>query len=353
MRVFYGSNAGHAHRYQCRGSPDSSGLCVGVGGVRFDKAVAALLLDAVAPLAVEASIEAAKRISQATDDVRRALQSELEEARYEVSLASRRYEAVDPAKRLVARELEARWETSLKRVAAIEERFRNLDSEAAARPNIDRKELLLLARDLPAVWNSPTTDAQAKQRLTRVLVREVIVDVDDSSKEVVATIHWAGGRHTQLRIARVRTGRYPDDQRPNAVEALTKLGGHWPDRELAVTLNRMRCPGPSGTSWTTVRVRELREKLGIPPFDPAILRPETITVDAAAKRLGICVGSVHRLIRAGILPGTQVMPSAPWQIPVATLTSESVQTGVREIVERRPSNFAVLQDNLTLRLPGT
>jgi len=130
------------------------------------------------------------------------------------------------------------------------------------------------------------------------------------------------------------------------------LGGHWPDRELAVTMNRMRCKGADGKSWTVARVRELRERLGIAAFDSTSIKIESITVDEAAHRLNICIGSVKRLIREGVLPATQLMPSAPWQIPAAALNTEAVKTGVRAVMERRPRNFTALQDLKTLKLPG-
>jgi hypothetical protein len=133
---------------------------------------------------------------------------------------------------------------------------------------------------------------------------------------------------------------------------MRKLGGQWPDREVAVTMNRMRCRSPDGQSWTMVRVKALRERLGIAPFDPTVPREETISVDATAQRLGICVGSVHRLIRQGVLPAEQIMPSAPWQVPVAAFATETVQIGVRDVIARRPKNFKALQDVSTLRLPG-
>jgi hypothetical protein len=134
--------------------------------------------------------------------------------------------------------------------------------------------------------------------------------------------------------------------------AFRKLGGHWPDRELAVTMNRMRCKGSDGKIWTVARVRELRERLQVAEFDPAVVRTEAITVDEAAHRLSICVGSVHRLIREGVLPATQLMPSAPWQIPVVALETGAVKTGIRRVIERRPRNFNVLQDLETLKLLG-
>jgi excisionase family DNA binding protein len=105
-------------------------------------------------------------------------------------------------------------------------------------------------------------------------------------------------------------------------------------------------------AWTTVRVRELRERLGIAPFDPSARQIETLSVDKAAIRLGICVGSVYKLIRAGTLPATQLMQSAPWQIPAAALQTAAVTAGVRQIVERRPKYYRRFHEDKTLRLPG-
>ncbi len=354
MRVFYGSAASRSHRYQCRGDEahGATGLCIGIGGVRIDRAVAAQILEAVSDCGIEAALRAADQAAQVDADVRQATQRELEEARYQASLAARRYEVVDPTKRLVARELEARWNSALERVAALEARLERLVAEADAGPKIDREALMALAHDLPTAWNAPSASTRTKQRLTAILIREVVIDLDDATHEAVVTVHWAGGRHSELRIARVRCGRYPADRHPSPVEVISKLSGEWPDRELAMTMNRMRCKSSHGQSWTTVRVRELRERLGIAPFDPKLARPETVTVNAAARQLKTYVGSVYKLIREGTLPATQLMPAAPWRIPVAALASEPVQTGVRAIIERRPRNFAALQEDKILRLPG-
>ena len=354
MRVFYGMRSGHAHRYQCPCDSALAGtaFCIGIGGVRVDRAIAAAMMEAVSGHAVEAAIRAAEQAARADEDLRQAVTRELEQARYEASLAARRYECVDPAKRLVARELEARWNTALEHAAQLEERLRGFDEHAAHRPQIGCAALIALTQDLPEVWNAPSADARTKQRLTRILIQEAVIDLDDASNEAVVTVHWTGGRHTEIRVARAKSGRYPEDRHPSPVVVMRKLGGQWPDRELAVTMNRMRCKSEDGKSWTTVRVRELRERLGIAPFDPAATTAEMISVDETAHRLKICVGSVHLLVREGILPAKQLMPSAPWQVPVLALKSEAVKIGVREIVVRRPRNFAVLQDEKTLKLPG-
>lgn len=354
MRVFYGSRSGHAHRYQCRGDDAhaGSGLCIGIGGVAIDRAIAAQLLEAVSERALDAAILAAEQGAQAAEAVRRAVEQELEEARYTASLAERRYEHVDPAKRYVARALEDRWNAALEAVAALEARIARLDVEAASRPKVDRDALLSLAHDLPRAWEAAGADARAKQRLVRLLIEEVVIDLDAATREAAVAIHWIGGRHTEIRVARRRTGRYPENRSPSAVEVIRKLGGQWPDRDLAVTMNRMRCKTEDGETWTTVRVTQLRARLGVPAFDADTDRPKCISVDATAQRLGICVGSVHKLIRSGALPATQLMPSAPWQVPVAALDSEAVQIGLQEIAARRPRAALDSIEKSTLLLPG-
>jgi DNA invertase Pin-like site-specific DNA recombinase len=354
MRVFYGMSKGNAHRYQCRGDDAhvGAGLCIGIGGVRVDRAVALQILEAVSDRAVEAAILASEQVERSQKDIIDAVERELEGARYEASLAGRRYELVDPAKRHVARELEARWNGALERVAELERRIEDLRANSATRPKIDRARLLQLAQDLPSAWNAPSTDTRTKQRLIHILVQEVICELDDATNEAVLLIHWTGGRHTEVRVPRVKTGRYPGDMAPAAVDALRKLAGHWPDRELAVTLNRMRCKTSDGETWTTVRVKEMRERLGLPSYDPVRADDKMISLMKAAERLGICVGSAKSLVHRGILPATQIIPGSPWLVPVAALSSETVCIGVQRVIARRPKIFEDYQYDKLIRLPG-
>jgi DNA invertase Pin-like site-specific DNA recombinase len=354
MRVFYSMGKGNAHRYQCRGDDAhvGAGLCIGIGGVRVDRAVAMQVLEAVSDRAVEAALFASDQVERSRKEVVAAVERELEAARYDVSLASRRYELVDPAKRHVARELEARWNGALERVSELERKIADLHATSAGSPKVDRALLLHLARDLSVAWNAPSTDTRTKQRLIHILVQEVVCELDEAANEAVLLVHWAGGRHSEVRVPRVKTGRYPGDMAPTAVDALRKLAGHWPDRELAVSFNRMRCKTNDGETWTTVRVREMRERLGLPEYDQAKDRAEMISLMKAAERLGICVGSAKSLAIKGILPATQAMPGAPWLVPVEALTSETVRIGVQRVIARRPKIFEDYQYDKVIRLPG-
>ena len=124
-----------------------------------------------------------------------------------------------------------------------------------------------------------------------------------------------------------------------------KLAGHWPDRELAVSLNRMRCKTADGETWTTIRVKEMRERLGLPSYDPVRADDTMISLMKAAERLGICVGSAKSLVLRGISPATQIVPGSPWLVPVAALSSETVRIGVQRVIARRPKIFDDYQAN--------
>jgi DNA invertase Pin-like site-specific DNA recombinase len=353
MRLRYGAREGQPHRYLCVGQAGrATKACLDVGGVRVDHAIAERLLDAVAPHAIDAAMKAAELATRAERDVVVAIERELEEARYDAHAAERRHRAVDPDKRNVARELEARWETLLERVRSVEARLANARGDVHAASAVDPDGLLRLARDLVAVWNAEGTEIRTKQRLVHLLICEVVVDRDAATDQTVMTIHWQGGQHTPVRIARVRTGRRSDVNRPAAVEVVRTLAGHFSDRSISRTMNRMGCRSLPGQSWTTARVSELRERLGIPAFDLSIERPKTISVEETALRLGIGVDSVRRLIRRGLIAATQLMPGAPWQVRVDGLESETVRIAVQHVIERRPLNHAELQDRKTLRLPG-
>jgi DNA invertase Pin-like site-specific DNA recombinase len=341
MRVFYGQAKGHAHRYQCRGDDAhvGAGLCIGIGGLRIDRAVASQILEAVSDRAVEAAPFAADQVDRSRQEVAAAIERELEAARYEASLAARRYELVDPAKRHVARELEARWNGALERVSHLEQKREDLNVASATKPTINREQLFKLAHDLPAAWNAPSTDTGTKQRLIHILVQEIVCDLDDTANAAVLLIHWTGGRHTEVRVPSVKTGRYPDDIAPSAVDALRALAGHWPDRELAVSLNRMRCRTGDGETWTTVRVREMRERLGLAEYHSEDTGVRMVSLAKAAEHLGICIGSAKSLAIKGILPATQAMKGAQWLVPVEALASEAVRIGVQRVVARRPKIY--------------
>jgi hypothetical protein len=163
-------------RYVChRGRLDyGEPSCIAFGGLRVDDAVEEALLAVVRPAAIEAALAAEARAATRRDQARDALLRDLEAARYAADRAFRQYDAADPENRLVAGELEARWNRALARVAEADGRIADHDAAAPRRPALEPISFGALADDLEAVWTAPTTDARLKKRIVRTVIREAV-----------------------------------------------------------------------------------------------------------------------------------------------------------------------------------
>ena len=251
LHVSYTGRRSVVLRYQCRGAHMNHGedWCISFGGLRTDQAVADEILRAIRGNAVDAALQAADKMREQRQEQRKSLELEIEQARYESRLAARRYEAVDPDNRLVSAELETRWNAALRKVQELEDRLRDFDLRTHLPVIPDRAVLLSLAQDLPAVWNA-TTDMRLKQRIVRILVQEIVADVDEEKREIVLLVHW--------------------------------------------------------------RIYALRYTHGLP--NEKLHRaddPPMATLQEAALRLGISTASVRRMIEQKLVPATQVVPCAP------------------------------------------
>ncbi len=257
---------GVAARYVCRlrASTGQGTLCLAVGIRRPDETIARELLLAVQPTAVEAAVMAQKEIQAQFDERRRALELEVQQAEYEAGLAARRYEAVDPANRLVATELEARWNAALTRLQECQARLAApVEKQTSA---ISFESLLTLASDLEAVWNSPAVDMRTKQRLVRALIDEIVVSTDRELGEVSFVIHWRGGQHSKVRVPLLRAGEHGRQTPVEAEQLIREMANRWRDEEIARALNRRGVKTGTGNTWTSKRVASFRIKNKIPKF---------------------------------------------------------------------------------------
>jgi hypothetical protein len=291
-------------------------------------------LHAISGNAVEAALEAAETMRRHRDEQRKALEMELEQGRYEARIAARRYEAVDPDNRLVSAELELRWNAALQKVQQLEDRLRDFDLTSPL-PRVPDKDLLLtLAQDLPAVWNASTADMRLKQRIVRILIEEIVADVDDAKREIVLLVHWAGGRHSELRIQKNGLGKHQRCTEVDAIEVVRQMSGKFPDEEIAATLNRLGLRTGAGNTWSTQRVYSLRHYHDLPNNKVSRDNLPVVTLEEAAYRLGISSSTARRLIDQRLLPATQVVACAPWEIPVESLRDPAVLKAVENVKQR-------------------
>lgn len=260
----------------------------------------------------------------------------------------RRYAACDPDNRLVASQLEARWEETMRRVADLQ---RLVQAPAATESKgVARTEVHHLAEDLQAAWDAPGTTMRTRQRLVRALVEEIVADVDESAGEVVLTIHWKGGQHSEVRTHKPTTGEHRNRAPEEAIRVIESMAGRWPDDQIAATLNRMGFRTGQGNTWNATRVHSLRGKQGIRAYKSAHKDGDWLTMTEAAERLGVGNGIIRRLLRSKVLAAEQVVPRAPHQIRAADLERPEV---IQAAKSRSNGPCSRSIDDQTLMIPGT
>ena len=301
-------------RYQCSGyrlNRDRA-CCVMFGGLRADRLVSEQLMQSLAPLGMEAAIEAIESLQSADDERVRQKALALEQAHYEVTRARRQYDAVDPSNRLVAAELERRWNNALTMEAQLEAELVTLQQERHA-PITDKlkRELLSFARDLPKLWDDPHQLPEHKKRLLRIAVKEITATSEDAAIRLV--VHWQGGDHTQIDFPKIRSGRHRYVTDEDLVDIVRTLARVEPDARIASILNRNERRTAHGQIWTAKHVCSLRNNHAIPVYSEGERQARgEMFVGEATTILGVTATTVLRLIRTNQLPATQACANAPW-----------------------------------------
>src|ERR1700761_4779028 len=288
-------------------------------------AIEEALLGVVGPGAIAAATAAAKEAEERQDQVRDALSRDLEAARYAADRAFRQYDAADPANRLVASELEARWNRALAHAAEVEGKIAMHDAATPA-AIADPASLGVLASNLKTVWDAPTTDARLKKRIVRTLVHEVVADIDDAASEIVLIVHWVGGAHSELRLPKRRRGQRNSTSADviQAVRQLVLIAG---DDLIAGPLNRNGLKTGNGNRWTRERVTSMRSYYQIPVFKPAEDGIEPwLNLSKAAPILKIAPKTLRLAAEAGEIESIHPLSEGPWIFARAALTTFAAQS---------------------------
>ncbi|MCO4835807.1 MAG: recombinase family protein [Acidimicrobiaceae bacterium] len=333
LTVTYSGPQGNAGRYQCRGATINHGVaenCISFGGLRVEQAVVGEVLEVLRPLGIEAAFGARAHREQQLAAIYRQRELALEQARFEADRARRQYDAIDPENRLVAAELELRWDEALQVVAQGKGELEALNrSETLEITEEQRQSLFALAHDLPAVWEHPATPPETKKRILRTVLNEIVVFVRDHRIGLV--LHWQGGDHTELEVIKNRSGHHrwkTDIEIARVIQALARL---MPDARMAGLLNQLGKRTAKGHRWTRNRVCSFRNDHQIPVYEEGERQSRNeLTLEESAKRLGVSTMTVRRLIKQEVLPGTQVCVGAPWVIQVSDLSLATVRSALRD-----------------------
>lgn len=311
---YSGARDSRVRRYVCcvRRAEYGEPTCMSFSAVDVDPRVAKMVLDVVRPAAVDASLRAAAHQESAEARTLEALRLECQGARYAADRAWRQYDAIDPANRLVADELERRWNVALEHAREAEARLAMHETAVAQMRLPSAATFQQLAVDLDKVWDAPSTDIRLKKRIVRTLIEQIVADSDDTTHEIVLLIHWKGGLHTELRVPRRRKGagcRTSCD----VVEAVQVLALVCNDGTIAQFLSRAGLRTAKGNAWTRALVTSLRAKRGIPAFSESRRQSEGwLTMEEACALANVAHTTLRRAAQSGTLPARHPLPNGPW-----------------------------------------
>ena len=330
FHIRYSGRKGTAGRYACKGDYDSGGrYCLAFGNAAVDKRFSVELLKVISPLGAQASLEALDRLCGEHHDQQQALASQLEQAEYETMRAFEQYDQVDPRNRLVAADLEERWNRKLEEVNSLKQALERVQATRPLLSATQRQRVVALGDRFAAAWNHPDCSMELKKKIARCVVEEIVVDECESRDDLRLIVHWKGGVHTQFEMPRalIPQGRKTAD---DDVEVIRKMAPRYGDDEIARVLNKLGRRTGMGKRWSMQRVARVRRQQSIAGRSRAQPDAEVLTLHTAAKYCGVSQTTIKRLVAADILPMTQVVPWAPWEIRRSDLDNEAI----RDIVER-------------------
>ena len=330
MQVLYSGRRGEVARYGCSGGRELRGSspCLSLGSLRTDAAVVEQVLEAIEPAGIEAALQASEQVALADQEKRRCVELALERARYEAKRTQRQFDAVEPENRLVAGELEGRWNGALAQVAELESRLQELRGEAAPLTDEQKRRLLEMGKDLRRLWDEAQTAVELKKRILRTVIEEIVVNNVEEPAEHRLQIHWAGGVHTELRVARNKTGMHRRTASGEVVELVRELAKVCDDKTIAGVLNRLGFSTGQGNSWRVSRVVSFRHTHRIDGFSG---HEGWMTLEEAARRSAVSHTFVKGLIRRGVLPARQVVECAPWVIEEKALELAAVKAAIQRV----------------------
>ena len=346
MTVRYLKN-GSIPSYECNSvrSHYAGSNCQSMRGDEVDAAVAQAFLEAMRPAQLEVSMAAFDQIAAQARQLDRQWELTLERARYEAELARRRFVAVDPENRLVARTLEREWN---ERLAEIE----RMERDATLRPPLanwlvhpdERRRVLALAQDLSKVWHAPTTLQTDRKQLLGYLIKDVTLCRGDTTIQVA--IRWQTEACTVLEVPRPKLTYEVRRTDPVVVARVRALAPEHTDRQIATLLDKEGFRSGTRGSFTANKVQWIRYAHSIPsgcPEGPAACKKGhrgdgRYSAQVAAEQLNVTVSTIAAWCQSGRLDGIQAVPHGPWWIRLTPEIIAELRQPVRRCWSRRSGN---------------
>ena len=348
LHVRYWGRKGTAPRYFCKGEYAAGGnYCISFSATRVDQRIAQDVLAVVSPLGIQASLEALKGLEGGQDGRHRDLSLEIKQLDYEVGLAREQYDQVDPKNRLVACELERRWNEKLVEREKLQASLADLNSRQKAMSLEEENIIRDLGERFPAVWESDSCPMELKKKIVQILIKEIVAVLEGDT--IRLTIHWKGGIHSRVEVQKP-TRHTAQKTPPEALDVIAKMGVRYSDDQIAGVLNKYKLKTGRGRGWTGLSVLTARRTYKIPGRRKPIQDPEVLSQKQAAEYCGVPVYIIQCLVTDGHLENGQIVPLAPWELQRSQLDSEPVLRKLEQYrrTGRYPKERGSKEDQLDL-----
>jgi DNA invertase Pin-like site-specific DNA recombinase len=347
LHVHYRGRDGTAARYLCKGDFDAGGrYCLGFGGSTVDRRFSEELLTVLSPLGIEASVMASKQQNSTQAEPSQALRRQLEQLEYEATRAFDQYNQTDPQNRLVAAELERRWNLKLEEVEKVRQTLQQCQAKSPSPSSEEEQRVLVLGEQIPVVWHSEHCPVELKKKIIRTVIEEIVVNLDEQKDLLCFTIHWQGGTHTQFEMPKPVSGV----GRKTVVEDLEVIGQmatRYRDDEIARVLNKLGRRTATDRRWNQQRVARIRQRYELGSRNGAKPDTEILSPGQAARHCQVSSSAIKKLVSSGMLKKEQIVPWAPWEIQRSDLDSEPVSRVLRRL--RQTGKLTIEGDDLAVQ----
>jgi DNA invertase Pin-like site-specific DNA recombinase len=287
--------------YACqrRGIARGEPICQGLAGQHIDEAVGQLLVEAVTPMALEATLTVQQELQSRLDEAQHLRNRQVERARYEADLARRRFMQVDPDNRLVADELEAEWNRKLRAVAeAQEESERQRSHDRAILDETQRARILALAADLPRLWHEPTTPDRERKRMARLLIEDVTLVKGPS---IAVHVRFRAGATTTLQLPPALASWQLRQTSPDVVAAIDTLLDEHTDVPIAAILNERGYRSGTGKPFHALLIARIRSQYHLRSRYDRLRAAGMLDKREVAKQLNVAPETIKIWRQAGLL----------------------------------------------------
>jgi DNA invertase Pin-like site-specific DNA recombinase len=290
ITIRYQGHGGIRPYYQCSWKRKQVGTsskdCLSIRCEPLDQQVSERVLSIIEPNQIQIAINALEELENRQQGISKQWQLKLQRANYEVNLAQRRYEEVDPSNRLVAATLEKRWNESLLALEQLQKQYEEqINHHQLQHLSTRKNELFNLAQDFPTLWNAQSTAHKDRKRILRLIIKDITIKLTEDRKNAILYMRWQGGADETLLVALPPKSADKWRCSPDIIDFVRSLSQSMTDKEIVEYLNSQKLKTNKGNPYTLYSVKWIRHKYKIPSYN--FRKPGESSIEEIAEKFDV------------------------------------------------------------------